>query len=258
MFFSAENTGGLLNIFTNRKGGKSSAPFNSLNFGFATGDDLQNVEENYRLLSKKAGFNKPIITCKQVHKTGIAEVQEVHGAIEVNNGTVSGLFNPLNKNYIYSRIKADALYTETKNLPIGVYTADCLPVIVSDKKKSFVMAIHCGWRGVVDGIVEKSFVFLQNKGKTDFEVILGPAINQCCFELKHEGNLFDPSSVKERNSSSYVNLKNEVRLRCSNTAKDLIKIDDIDHCTCCNKELFFSYRRDKTTGRHINIGCLQA
>ena len=99
---------------------------------------------------------------------------QVHGAkvIEVGDGDESGI------------IVGDAIFTRTTR-PIGVVTADCLPILIGSKKDKFVAAIHGGWQGLAAGVIENSFLALRLAGVSldHLQIAIGPAIHACCYEV---------------------------------------------------------------------------
>ncbi|PAA15272.1 hypothetical protein CJU81_03520 [Pseudomonas fragi] len=99
---------------------------------------------------------------------------QVHGAkvIEVGDGDESGI------------IAGDAIFTRTTR-PIGIVTADCLPILIGSKKDKFVAAIHGGWQGLAAGVIENSFLALRLAGVSldHLQIAIGPAIQACCYEV---------------------------------------------------------------------------
>jgi len=81
-------------------------------------------------------------------------------------------------------IAGDAMFTRTTR-PIGVVTADCLPILIGSKKEQFVAAIHGGWQGLAAGVIENSFSAFRLAGVCvdDLQVAIGPAIQSCCYEV---------------------------------------------------------------------------
>lgn len=141
-------------------------------------------------------------------------------------------------------LECDGLFTKEKNIFVGVKTADCVPLIVSNK--NFVGAIHCGWRGLAKGILEnmKNLIL---KGNSSFEkcnFFLGPSICKNCYEVKEDVGNFFPPHFKE----GKLDLKGLIIdfLIKNGAFEENIFVDE--NCTYCNKFLP-SYRKDKTKGR---------
>jgi YfiH family protein len=138
----------------------------------------------------------------------------------------------------------DGVFTKEKNIFVGVKTADCVPLIISNEK--FVGAVHCGWRGLSKGILEnlKNLILKENILIEECKFFLGPSICKNCYEVKEDvGNLF-PSHFKK----GKLDLKGFIFdfLIKNGAFEKNILIDK--NCTYCNKFLP-SYRRDKTKGR---------
>lgn len=120
-------------------------------------------------------------TVSNIHKpTNLFCCAQTHGAnvIQVGDADESGA------------ITGDAIFTRTTR-PIGIVTADCLPILVGSKKDKFVAAIHGGWQGLAAGVIENSFhAFMrENISLEHLQVAIGPAIQPCCYEVGKE--LFD-------------------------------------------------------------------
>ena len=128
--------------FFNRNGGKSNNIYKSLNCGFGSNDKRNKVKQNLEIIKKK--FNKKskdVILLHQVH---------------------SNKFIYINKNFKFKkkRIRADAIITDQPKIPIAVLTADCAPILLYEKKKQMIAAIHAGWRGAFKGIIKKVLNFM--------------------------------------------------------------------------------------------------
>src|SRR5690606_32199402 len=84
--------------------------------------------------------------------------------------------------------EADGLYTESTDVLIGILTADCVPILLSEKSGNAVAALHAGWRGTYEGIVSAFSRVLQSKGQcpSQWKAIVGPSIGPCCYEVSEE------------------------------------------------------------------------
>ncbi|MEG0371959.1 MAG: polyphenol oxidase family protein, partial [Clostridium sp.] len=144
--------------------------------------------------------------------------------------------------------KGDAIITAQKNIPIGVFTADCVPILLYDKSKKVAAAIHAGWRGVEGKILTMTIEVMKNKFLSNGEDILC-AIGPCCFEvLPDVANKF--KFVNNRDSKLYVDLFKEVYAEAKECNILDENIDMLETCTVCESNLFHSYRRDGgKTGR---------
>ena len=123
--------------FFDRKGGKSTGIFKSLNCGPGSSDVKKNVINNLKVVSNKIkNKSQKIVLLKQIH---------------------SNKFHFINKNSknLNSNLTGDALITNKRNTAIAVLTADCAPILIYDENKNMVAAIHAGWKGAYKGIIEK-------------------------------------------------------------------------------------------------------
>lgn len=141
-------------------------------------------------------------------------------------------------------LNCDGIFTKENYVFVGVKTADCVPLIVSNK--NFVGAIHCGWRGLSKGILEnmKNLILKENSSFKECKFFLGPSICKNCYEVKEDVGNFFPQHFKD----GKLDLKGYIIdfLIKNDTCKENILIDE--SCTFCNKQLP-SHRRDKTKGR---------
>ena len=155
--------------FFNRNGGKSKKIYRSLNCGPGSKDDPSNVKKNLNIVIKKINKTaKNIILLNQIHSNKFIYIDK--------------------KRKFKSKPKADAIITNQKNLPIGVLTADCVPILICDKRKKFIAAIHAGWKGAYKGIIDKVINFMIKKGSepTNITAAIGPAISVKNYEVKED------------------------------------------------------------------------
>ena len=213
-------THGLLVAFTDRNGGVSEPPFDSLNLAAKVGDDRVLVTENRRRMATAAGFDPDMLRlARQVHGADLLEVSE-------DDDVVAG--------------EADVLVTSQPGVTIGILTADCTPVIVAGRDK--VAIAHAGWRGLVAGAVEAAVEAVGGARAA----WVGPSIHACCYEVGPE--VIDafraeglPVAGADRVDPGRVAT---FALHRAGVAAVAAGTD----CTSCD-ERYFSYRRDGTTGR---------
>ncbi len=233
--------------FFNKKGGVSKGIYKGLNCGIGSKDKKDNINKNLKIVKNKISKkSKEIFLVKQIH---------------------SNKFIFLSKNMkIKNRsICADAIITEKKNFPIAVLTADCVPILLFDKKRKMIAAIHAGWKGAFKKIINKVVKFMLKKGcKTkDITVAIGPSITQKSYNVKidfknkfikkHKKNKI---FFKNKNNLIYFDLPNFIKsqLKFNRISKiDMINIDTYD-----KKNNFFSARRSlrlkhEDYGRNISI-----
>ena len=150
----------------------------------------------------------------------------------------------------------DALVTNQPNLLVLVRTADCVPILVADMKRRVIAAIHAGWRGTLSGIVSKTLSVLQTQFDSrvdDLRVGIGPSIGVCCFEV--DGPVMQPlqatvpfwEDVVEQAGAAdkaMLNLKKLIARQLAQCGIVETAISQVDSCTKCDPEMFYSYRRE--------------
>lgn len=162
--------------------------------------------------------------------------------------------SPANKNK-----DGDACFTTHTNQVCAILTADCLPVLITNKQGTSAAAIHAGWRGLSAGIIEKTIRCLDQNNQ-DLLVWLGPAIGPQKFEVgkdvydafvnhhSESKTAFKPHAEGKWLANLYELAKIRLRLL------DVSEIYGGDYCTFSQDELFFSYRRDHgKTGRMVSL-----
>jgi YfiH family protein len=189
----------------------------------------------------------------------LRQVEQVHGAGVVVAREIAAGAPP----------KADALVEPRSpegKLAVGVRVADCVPILVADPKTGAVAAIHAGWRGVVAGVVPAALARLQaasGGSPADVLAAVGPCIGPCCFEVGRdvaaqiEGATDAPVIVHARGEKAYVDLRAAVRAQLVRAGLAHGRIEDVEGCTHCDDERFFSFRRGGETGRMLAALCSQ-
>ena len=146
----------------------------------------------------------------------------------------------------------DALVTALSDVPLGVTTADCVPILLADPVAKAAAAIHAGWRGTVGGVIAESVALMTGKLGCDprnIRAYLGPAIGPCCYEVG--GDLLDMLTisdmefVRNREGRKYLDLYAWNAARLCDEGLEPKNINSADVCTCCRTDLFFSHRGDK-------------
>lgn len=157
---------------------------------------------------------------------------------------------------------ADAALTTKSGLVCVVMTADCLPILFTNIHGEFVAAVHAGWRGLNDGIIEKTLASLNRFRTSEMLAFIGPAICLDCFEIGNE--VRDQFLARDRQLISYF-IKNpqtekyHANLRQIAAHKILVmgvhqaNIKNSDICTKCHQNWFFSYRANSHTGRFATM-----
>jgi len=215
---------------TTRNGGVSVAPRDSLNLGDHVGDVPLAVARNRMLLA-------PLLPSEPVW------LKQVHGTVVIDT-EVAGCGAP----------QADACISRHRGAVCVVMTADCLPVLLCDEQGSVVAAVHAGWRGLCDGVIEQA-VRAMNVSPQMLMAWLGPAIGPHAFEVGNE--VRDAFIARQPQAAAaflpgmpgkwLADLYQLARLRLD--ALGVTRIYGGGWCTYNERERFFSYRRDGVTGR---------
>ncbi len=175
-----------------------------------------------------------------------AEVEQVHGK-DVASPTSSGK----------SDVKADAVRIATPNVAAAIRTADCVPVLLAHRRSGAVVAAHAGWRGLVAGVIEEAIRSLGD-GR-EIVCAIGPCISATAFEIGPEvaeslvRKVDDTSVVLKKGESHYGDLQLAVKLVLGRMNVPFSSIDRLEHCTFTEEDLFFSHRRDRTSGRQLSF-----
>lgn len=236
--------------FTTRAGGVSAPPYDSLNLGGKWGDDPAHVTENRRRLAVAVG-GEPF-AARQVHGTTIRRVHAGEERAEV------------------ARHEADGLCSDVPGLVLGVFVADCVPVLLADARTGACAAVHAGWRGTVAGILPQAVHTLAREfgaRPEDLRVVLGPAIGPCCFEVGLEVVDALESAIPDARAcgivrpsprsavdKAHVDLHAANRFLLEGAGVPADGIDGFAACTRCDRERFFSFRRDgASTGQQMGV-----
>lgn len=225
-------------LITTRQGGHSLQPFNSFNLGSHVGDDADAVAANRELL--RAQLPSEPAWLNQVHGTHVVNAAEVGDSL----------------------LDADASFSATPGTVCVVMTADCLPVLLCNDSGTVVAAAHAGWRGLCDGVLEAS-VTATGVEPSSLMAWLGPAIGPDAFEVGAEVRAAfmaaDPAAAEAFGAIGEDKYLADIYLlaRQRLAALGISRVYGGDFCTVIDRERFFSYRRDKITGRMASLIWLQ-
>ena len=161
-------------------------------------------------------------------------------------------------------IKADAIITHLIDIPIGVFTADCLPILIYDPRYRVAAAIHAGRKGTCQNIVNKAIKAMRQEygcRPEDLVAGLGPGIGGCCYEIDEsclgtfENKIpFDPPFVKKKGKGKFLLDLYAINAREMNISGLFSEnIFQSGECTYCSPMNFFSYRREGQTGRILTF-----
>jgi YfiH family protein len=149
----------------------------------------------------------------------------------------------------------DALITSQPGVWLEIRTADCVPLLIADPRQRVIAAVHAGWRGTAMAIAKATVQALErefNCRPADLEVVIGPCIASCCFEVGDEVVAHFPGHITHSSPRPHVNLVTANREQLGVAGVQPDRIDSLDLCTACNPNLFHSFRRDQGTGRMVS------
>jgi len=227
-------------------GGNSNGIFKSLNCGSGSSDNKKNILKNLETVSNKINArSKKIFLLRQVHSNKFYYVSKYS---KFNN-----------------KFEGDALITDKRKIPIAVLTADCAPILIYDKNRGMIAAIHAGWKGAYKGIVKKVVKFMIKKGCSSNNIIaaIGPSISMNNYQvgedfvkkfiIKDKKNII---FFKKTNNKNYFNLNKYIHFQLESL--NIKNIDIINKDTFNAKNNFFSARRsisrnENDYGRNISI-----
>lgn len=239
----------LVTGFSCRNGGVSRPPYNSLNLGFNTDDPRPQVEANRATLTRSLGLApQRLLTVQQEHGTNILLVNEP-------NPDVSH----------FQHLACDAIVTDQPGIMIGVLVADCFPVLLFDPGHRAIAAVHIGWRGAAAGLLEQVVRALESEFKADPRSLwaaIGPGIGAHSYEVdrpvrdayREGAGHWDQVAEEVGLGKWRLDLRASCRLQLEAAGVSPRRIEAVEQCTCCHKEMFFSHRRDQgITGRQIGF-----
>ena len=245
----AQVTGGLLAGFSTRNGGVSRAPFNTLNLGLGTDDQLANVEGNRSAFARS--FDLPphqLLTVKQVHGKDMLLVDEPN--LDLSH---------------FLTVQVDAIVTNQPDIMIGVLTADCFPILIWHPDLTVAAAVHAGWRGAANGLIGKTVQAISehfNRPATELQAAVGPGIGAHKYEVdrpvrdafRKGTGFWEEISTETRLGHWQLDIPLSCRLQLEKAGLKTGNIEIAQQCTCCHPELFFSHRRDGgITGRQLGF-----
>ncbi len=231
-----------------RDGGVSKKPYYSLNLALHTGDQKNDVIANRKRFCQAVGLPfASAVTAEQVHGANIAVVTTADAGRGMTN-------------YDEALPKTDALITNVPGLPLMLFFADCVPVLIADPKRKVVAVSHAGWKGTVAAIAKQTVQRMTEEfgcQSADCLVGIGPSIGSCCYEVDDRviselqrafswwARVVKPEGKKWKLDLWQANVQ---QLLDIGVVRDNIVISNF--CTVCNKDLFFSHRAEQGhTGR---------
>jgi YfiH family protein len=249
---SLTNLPGVRHAFFTRAGGVSKGIYESLNSGVGSNDKPENVNENRARMAASLGVTADrFLTAYQIHSPTVMVAETPWSAAD--------------------RPRADAIVTRTPGLAIGVSTADCGPVLMTDPEARVIGAAHAGWRGALTGVIEAAVAAMETLGAKRNRIVaaVGPMIRQPNYEVGQD--LLDRFVAAEPDNARFF----APAQRPGHTMFDLAgyvvstlrragieRIEDIGYCTYADPARFYSYRRathraEPDYGRHVNAIVLE-
>lgn len=217
-----------------RVGGYSTTPYQGLNLGAHVGDDLSIVEKNRDWLAQQAKMPSAPIWLNQTHSTVVAQASAPTKQV----------------------LNADGVFTSSSQVVCSAMTADCLPVLLTNTQGTQVAAVHAGWRGLANGIVENALELFSG----EVMAWLGPAIGPQAFEVGEDvlqafvdfdsraHQAFTPRDIEGKWLADMSKLATQRLNKLGVT-----QVFDSGLCTFQDKNDFYSYRRDGVTGRQATF-----
>ena len=229
-------------VFTTRLGGVSTGALESLNLSVRRGDEEPRVRENWARLGRAA----------RLDLRGVACARQVHGS-DVRIARAADLQPPERE----PRVSCDGFVTNEPGVPLAVFLADCLPVLLHDAAAGVIGAVHCGWRSSVADILGVAVEKMVSLGARPARIhaAVGPGIGACCFEVGPEvadgiNRLLRGETeglLREKPDGRYMaDLKRANARRLAQLGVPAAQIDLSGLCTMCRPEEFWSHR--KTNG----------
>ena len=230
--------------FFSRKGGVSKGVYKYLNCGKGSKDKKKNINKNLKIVTNKIKVKREnLILMHQTHSNKVIEIK---------------------KNNLREKINSDAIITKVNGIALAVLTADCVPILLFDKKNKVIGCIHAGWKGAFSGIIKNTISLIKKINlKTDIVASVGPCIGKKNYEV--DLKFYNKFCKKSKKYKKYFLKKNkekklfDLRDFVADQLKSLqVKTDHVKRDTFKEKINFFSYRRSviskqKDYGRCISV-----
>ncbi len=235
VFFWRERSGPVEWAFTDREGGASLAPFDSLNLGGHVGDDAAAVTRNRQVLAEALGrAPEEVLYLDQCHGTEVV----------VAGGPWPDGQAPT----------ADGVVTTVPGLALAVLVADCTPVLLADPEAGVVAAVHAGRPGMTGGIVDRAVLVMREAGARTITAAVGPSVCGRCYEVPADmrdaaAEVSPESCTVSWTGTPAIDVAAGVvaQLRANDVA-----VQWVPGCTRESRQLY-SYRRDGQTGRFAGV-----
>ena len=219
---------------TTRAGGFSKQPFKHLNLAMHVGDEENRVNQNRKKIIKDLALKSEPVWLNQQHTTNIISLDES-----------------------IADIPADGSMTSISNIICTIMTADCAPVLICNKSGNTIAAIHAGWRGICQGIIENAVSKFHDP--SSIMIWIGPCISKDFYEVAEDVysaclnhlNALEQAFEPQKNGKWHCDLAQMIKIILKNVGVGAIY--ECGLCTYKHKDLFYSYRRDGVTGRTASM-----
>jgi YfiH family protein len=234
---------GFRHAFFTRNGGVSPGAYASLSFSVAAGDSAENVRQNLERAASALGVSAP----------------RIHFLSQVHGNKTHTLTGGEEQTQVIA-LEGDALVSKAPGVACGVRSADCVPVLLADRRSGAVAAAHAGWRGAAAGVVSSAILGLRALAPdADLVAAIGPHISQPAFEVSSDvaeailAASRDQEIVDRSGAKPHIDLRRMLRAELRSQGLADSAIDDVWGCTVLEPARFFSFRRDgKASGRHLS------
>lgn len=229
---------GVQHRFFTRQGGVSAGLYSSLNCGYGSGDQPENVRENRRRVAEHFSLDEPDLqTLHQVHSTDVLTVADDRWS------------SP-------GAPKADGLVTDRPGVVLGVLAADCAPVLLADNDAGVIGACHAGWKGALGGVADATIAAMEKLGakRERIKVAVGPCIGPASYEVGPEF----PAPFLAQDGSNATFFRDAKRAGhfmfdlpgylLHHIARTGVSVTTTGHDTLSATDDFFSYRRNTLQG----------
>lgn len=219
----------ILALTTTRLGGNSLYPYDSNNLGLNTGDVEAAVITNRTKLHQLLNLPGEIQWLQQTHSTECVIVEEDSNRI------------------------ADAAVSRSQNMPLAILTADCVPIVITNIQGTEIAAVHAGWRGLAQGVIENTLLKMHSHPQ-ELMAWIGPAICHKCFEIGDEVYQIFINNYPQSQSAFYCT-STKWHAHLNLIAQHILNNLGVTHvfqsnrCTFESQNELFSYRRQAQTGR---------
>ena len=166
-------------------------------------------------------------------------------------------------NVTYSNIpgqidNCDGVFTSNPKIVCCIKVADCMPIFFAHHSLIFYGVVHAGWKGLIEGILKETSVLIEGRGYklNDFDILIGPSIQKCCFEISNDVvSRFPSENIKPKPSGKFmIDLQDIAFQELKNNGFNKNKIRISNDCSYCQKDKYFSFRRNgKNAGRMIGL-----